>query len=332
VVAVDHVSVGHVERRKVRIGILGAGAMGRMHATAYASMPDVEIAGVFSRVGERARSVADLCNTGPVASPEVLIEDTGVDAIDVCLPTAMHHAAVISALERGKHVFCETPMALRLDEAQAMAAAARRAGRLLQVGLLMRSVAAYRHVKEVTSSGAQGRLLSLSTWRLGSYLRRGAPDHYGDPTTELMTFDFDFAQWLMGRPARVAAAGSGEVAALLSYSDGRHATISASGLMPPGFPFTVGFRALFEGACFELQTVFEKGPPRSVFTVSDGTAIRRPIELQDRNPYEIELQRFIDCIQDKADPALLDAERAVEALTLSLAAQRALAEGQPVAV
>ena len=119
-------------------------------------------------------------------------------------------------------------MALALDEAQAMRDAARKAGRLLQVGLLMRSVAAYRHIKDLAESGTHGRLLSLSTWRLGSYLRPDAPDHkphYGDPTTELMTFDLDFANWLMGRPAEFGRR-RGEVTALLDYADGRHATIA----------------------------------------------------------------------------------------------------------
>ena len=81
--------------------------------------------------------------------------------------------------------------------------AARRAGRLLQVGLLMRSVSAYGHVEAVARSGEHGRLLSVATWRLGSYLHADAPDrkaHYGDPSTELMTFDFDFVHWLMGQP------------------------------------------------------------------------------------------------------------------------------------
>jgi len=58
--------------------------------------------------------------------------------------------------------------------------------------------------------------------------------HYGAPSTELMTFDLDFAGWLMGPPARLSAAGSGEVTALLGWADGRSATIAASGLMPAG--------------------------------------------------------------------------------------------------
>ena len=257
----------------IRIGILGAGAMGATHAAAYAGMADVQVAGVFGRDAERARSVAALCRAEPVTDIAALIQDRAVDAIDVCLPTALHHTVVILALDQGKHVFCETPLALRLDEARQMLQAARRAERLLQVGLLMRSVGAYEHIKGVASSGEHGRLLSLATWRLGSYLRPGAADHkthYSDPSTELMTFDFDFVQWLMGSPMRLSAnatctAGGapGEISALLAYDDGRHATIAASGLMPRGFPFSVGFRALFERAAFELRTVFEDGPPRS---------------------------------------------------------------------
>ena len=123
----------------------------------------------------------------------------------------VHHDVVVRALAAGKHVFCESPLALELDEAQRMRDAARRADRLLQVGLLMRSVGAYQHVETVARSGEHGALLSIATWRLGSYLRTDAPDrkaHYGDPSTELMTFDFDFIQWLMGKPRGLSASAA----------------------------------------------------------------------------------------------------------------------------
>ncbi|MDP1961165.1 MAG: Gfo/Idh/MocA family oxidoreductase [Reyranella sp.] len=327
----------------IRIGILGAGAMGAAHAAAYASLPEVEVVGVFARDGVRARSAASLCKAEPFTDAGALIRHAAVDAIDVCLPSPVHAAFVVPALEHGKHVFCESPLALRLDEARQMRDAARRAGRLLQVGLLMRSVTAYAHVRDAVSSGAHGRLLSLATWRLGSYLRPDAPDrkaHYGDPSTELMTFDFDAAQWLMGRPARLSASAvrmadgtPGEISTLLSWDDGRHATITASGVMPVGSPFSTGFRALFERAAFELRMVFRGGgPPESVFTIVDEAGSPAPVALQGRDPYEVELQRFVECIRGRADPELLDAERAIETLELSLATQRALAEGRTIGI
>ncbi|MBY0322556.1 MAG: Gfo/Idh/MocA family oxidoreductase [Reyranella sp.] len=304
---------------EVRIAILGAGSMGTVHAAAYANMPEVSVAGVVSR--DRARTAE-------------LIRRDDIDAIDVCLPSAVHHDVVIPALEAGKHVFCESPLALDLDQAKRMRDAARSAGRLLQVGLLMRSVAAYGHVEAVARSGEHGRLLGITTWRLGSYLHADASHrkaHYGDPSTELMTFDFDFVHWLMGEPQRLSASAArlpdgrpGEISAVLSYPGGRHATVIASGLMPPGSPFTVGFRALFERAAFAHLTTFSEIPPKSSFTMTTGNTPARPVQVASRNPYEVELQRFVDCIKGRADPALLDADRAIEALQLSLATQRAI--------
>ena len=322
----------------VRVGIIGAGAMGAEHAYVFGEMADAEVVGVFSRSEARARAVAESCGAAACTDAMALIESHAVDAIDVCTPSAEHAPFVLAALAAGKHVFCETPFALQLDEAQRMRDAARAADRLLQVGLLMRSVAPYAHVKALDDAGPHGRLLSLSTWRLGSYLRPGSPEHkahYSDPSTELMTFDFDFANWLLGAPASLAASaageargGPGEISALLGYADGRSASVQASGLMPIGCPFMTGFRALFEGAVVELRNVFQPdGPPISSFTLSDDGSPPTDVQLEGDNPYAVELRRFVDCIEGRADPALLDADRAIEALTLSHATQASLAWG-----
>jgi predicted dehydrogenase len=319
---------------QIRIGILGAGAMGTAHAAAYAGIAEATVVGVFSRDPARARSVASICKAERFDDCDALI--ASADAIDVCLPSAIHHTFVVPALNAGKHVFCESPLALGLDEARQMRDAARRADRLLQVGLLMRSLSAYEHIKAAVSSGEHGRLISVATWRLGSYLHPHAPDHkahYGEPSTELMTFDFDFIQWLMGPPRRLSASAArspqgaaGEITALLHYQDGRHATVTASGLMPPRFPFSAGFRALFERAAFDHQAVFESdGPPNSSFTIFTDKDHGTPVAVPPGNPYQVELQRFVDCINGRADPDLLDVERAIEALMLSAATQRALA-------
>jgi UDP-N-acetylglucosamine 3-dehydrogenase len=326
----------------IRIGILGAGAMGTTHASAWTGIEGVRVVGVFSRDPARARTAAAICNAQPVSDADALIASADVDAIDVCLPSGVHRSVVVPALQAGKHVFCETPLALSLEDAEAMRDAARKAGRLLQVGLLMRSLSQYRHVQALASSGEHGRLLSVATWRLGSYLRAGAPDHkahYSDPSTELMTFDFDFIQWAMGRPTRLSAVATrtpqglpGEISALLGFEDGRHATVLASGLMPAGFPFTVGFRALFEDACFELHTVFEDGPPKSTFTMFRDKAPAEIVTLPGGDPYQAELRRFVDCVSGRADAGLLDVDRAIEALVLSVATQHALADGGTVAL
>ncbi|MDA8051788.1 MAG: Gfo/Idh/MocA family oxidoreductase [Rhodospirillales bacterium] len=77
----------------VRIGILGADAMGAEHAGAYAGISGVEVAGVVARDTERARPVAEICGAQPFADATALMESETVDAIDICVPTAAGRAA-----------------------------------------------------------------------------------------------------------------------------------------------------------------------------------------------------------------------------------------------
>jgi predicted dehydrogenase len=324
----------------LRVGILGAGTMGTAHAAAYRTLTGVEIAGIFSRDRNRAASAARDFGTRPIAAPDALIDDPDIDAIDVCLPTHCHAEFVIAALARGKHVFCETPFAPALAAAEVMIAAARQANKLLLVGLLLRAIAEYQFLHDKVASGEHGRLLSLTTHRLGSYLRPDAPDHkshYSDPTTELMTFDFDCTNWLLGAPVRLSAAATngmtgqpGEVAALLQYADGRQATVLASGMLPKSFAFKAGLRALFEGGAYELETVFDRVPPTTTFQFYPEDGPPQPVAVAGHNPYAWELSHFIDSIRGNADRGLLDPRHALAALKLSLATQQSLRERQVV--
>jgi predicted dehydrogenase len=190
------------------------------------------------------------------------------------VPTANHAEFVVAALRLGKHVFCESPFALRLPDSEAMLEAAKQAGRIFLVGLLERSIAQYEHVHEAASAGHLGKVLSITTYRLGSYLlSEETRKHYADPALELMTLDFDFIRWMIGPPASVYATAletpggvPGEISAILNYDSRVSATVLASGIMPKRFPFSIGFRLLFEKGAFELKTVFEQaGPPKNLF-------------------------------------------------------------------
>ena len=325
---------------KIRIGILGSGSMGSEHAGCYGSIASVEVAGVFSRDRERASVAARICGAKPTTDAMALIDDPAIDAIDICVPSADHSQFVVAALKAGKHVFCETPFALANDDARAMIDAAREAKRILMVGLLMRSIAQYQHIHRAAASGEHGQLLSVTTYRLGSYLRPGAPDHkphYSDPSTELMTFDFDFIQWLMGLPVRIGATGvdtergtPGEISAVLDYEGAQSATVLASGIMPKSFPFSAGFRVVFEHGAFELKNVFEAGPPKSEFLFYPDDGAPRLVEVVGANPYETELRLFVDAIRGAADPDLLDAQHAMKALSMSIATQRSLRERRAI--
>jgi UDP-N-acetylglucosamine 3-dehydrogenase len=323
---------------EVRIGILGSGSMGSVHAECYQRIEGAKVAGVFSRNRERATTVAQICGATAVDDASALLDDPTINAIDVCVPSVNHHGFVVAALQRGKHVFCETPFALQLTEAEAMIAAAKDAHRIFMVGLLDRSIAQYEHVRRVVAAGHLGKVLAITAYRLGSYLRSAdGRKRYADPSLELMTFDFDFVRWLIGLPTSVyataveAAAGvPGEICASLNYDSGNSATVIGSGILPNGYPFSVGFRILLEKGAFELKTVFEgAGPPKNAFQFySDNSA--QTLNIEEHDPYEHELRYFVDSIQGRAEPGLLDAQHAKEALKLSLATLQSVRENRAI--
>jgi predicted dehydrogenase len=103
--------------------------------------------------------------------------------------------------------------------------------------------------------------------------------------------------------------------------------------MPKGFPFSVGFRVLFENGAFELETVFEGvGPPKNTFLFYRDDDRSETIVIQEHNPYQKELQYFVDCVRGEVDTELLDAQHAIESLQLSIATQRSLREHQAISL
>ena len=111
--------MSNVNKASIRIGILGTG-FGKTHARIFASLPDVEVLGIVGRNEQKTREVARSLGIEACTDPKELIGRPDVDAIDVCYPTSTHAEYVMAALNQGKHVFCETPVAYTLAEAEQM--------------------------------------------------------------------------------------------------------------------------------------------------------------------------------------------------------------------
>ena len=311
--------------------------MGETHARAYQSIPGVEIAAIYARTESKVRPIAEGVGSLATTHLDILLDDPTIEAVDVCLPSNVHREFVVAALNAGKHVFCETPFALTREDAETMIGAARASDRLLLVALLMRSVAEYQHIQRAVVSGELGRPLAVYAYRLGSYLRRESSEfkeHYGDPTTELMTFDLDVLNWLFGLPNEVYSAATaapngipGHVVAALRYGD-LVANVEASGLMPTGFPYSVGIRVVGETKVMELSTRFSTGIPQTtLISYAQGS---EEVQVRGQDPYMAECQYFIECVRGNVDPQLLGAQRALEALRLSIAIQDSLKQRKVV--
>lgn len=120
----------------VRAGVWGVGTWGEKHARVYAALPGVELAGVYDADPAVARTVAERHGTRAFADPDELL--AACDAVSIAVPTVGHRAAAERAAAAGRHMLVEKPMAVTVEEADAMIAAAHRAQVVLQVGQVER--------------------------------------------------------------------------------------------------------------------------------------------------------------------------------------------------
>ena len=144
----------------LRVAVVGCGAVAQAHLPVLESHPGCELAAVVDRDLARARDVARAHGVATAAGD--FAEVVGdVDAAVLCLPHHLHAPVAVACLERGLHVLVEKPMAMTAAECDAMIAAARKASRVLAVGMLRRFYAGSQVVKNVLERGLLGRIESF---------------------------------------------------------------------------------------------------------------------------------------------------------------------------
>ena len=155
------------EKKVIRVGLVGYGAMGKAHAWAIANLPfyfedlpfTAKVTGVVTRSMEKSVAVASLLGATAYESEEALIT-SDVDVIDICTPNICHADTARAALLAGKHLYCEKPLADTLAKAEEMAELAQRSGKICTAVFNNRHFAAVCRAKELIEEGRLGRILS----------------------------------------------------------------------------------------------------------------------------------------------------------------------------
>jgi predicted dehydrogenase len=328
----------------ISVAILGAGFMGGAHAANYKRLEDrVRVQKVASRSLPRAAKVAEVVGAVPTTDLEDAVLDPEIAAVDICLPSALHRTWTERALDAGKHVFLEKPIALTADDADAVVAAAARHDAVLVVGLVLRFWPEYVELQRRVAAGDLGPPRAVSTYRLSppidwnDWMADRAQS--GGVPVDLLVHDFDQLNWLLGEPRQVFAREPrpGHVQALVEY-DGATGLAEGSVAMPRSYPFSSNIRVLCdEGAAeYAFSAAAVEGEGNIGATVSargvrvtphDGPPVTIPVESTD--PWGPALEYFVDCVEQGRRPEQATAEQAREALLVSLAANRSLESGKP---
>lgn len=204
----------------LRIAVIGAGIIGGAHSAVLRAIDEampgcIELVAVADPIADRRNLFVQLYGyRHACADAAGLLDAVDLDAVFVCTPTAFHAEIVRAAAARGKHVFCEKPVAMSYQEAADMLATVRQAGVTAQIGLVLRFSAVYTVMRDLLSSGDMGppiavlfrddqvfpiRGLHASAWRKDRRLTAGGT------LIEHGVHDLDVLTWFFGPIARVRA-------------------------------------------------------------------------------------------------------------------------------
>ena len=321
----------------MRVAVAGLGFMGSTHIRALQSIPGAELVAVCSR--DEKKLAGDLSAVqGNLGGPgerldfsgvaryrdiRQVLEDSSIEAVDLCLPTHMHATVAMQAMEAGKHVLVEKPMALDAASARQMIAAATKHKRVLMVAQVLRFFPMYQALEKVLA-----RVKSIGDMRSATFRRRCAapawsawladPEQSGGGVFDLLIHDVDMCLHLFGAPEAISATGyealaSGidVISATLHYPGKRTAIITGGWHHPKSYPFLMEYTVVADGGTVEYSSLDR--PP--VLYSSDGE--REALPMEEKDGYRAEIEYFLDCCRRGAKPELCKPEDSADAVALT---------------
>ncbi|WP_040978786.1 Gfo/Idh/MocA family protein [Oceanobacillus jeddahense] len=148
----------------LKIAVIGCGSIAKhRHLPEYAANDQVKITAVCDIVQERAEAAAEKYQAKAYTDYKTLLQEENIDAVSVCLPNYLHAPVSVDALNAGKHVLCEKPMATSTEEADQMIEAAEQNGKKLMIGHNQRFVSSHQKARELIASGTIGKVYSFRT-------------------------------------------------------------------------------------------------------------------------------------------------------------------------
>ena len=336
----------------INIGVIGLGMMGLTHLDVYAAWAPAKIVAVADadpgrrtgvtkargNVEGQAQGRFDITSVTGYADGLELIRDPNVQVVDVCLPTPLHKAFTIAALEAGKHVLVEKPLARTSADALAIADAAdvafAKSGAIAMPAMCMRFWPGWTWLKQVVAEQRYGKVLSAKFTRLSSHPGGAfyqSAEASGAAALDLHIHDTDFVNHCFGKPKAVRSIGYSTVTAgvdhLFShylYDDIPLVTAEGGWSMAAGFPFQMRYHVNFEQA----TAVFDAAATPQLALYQDGKT--QTVPLGTAQGYEEEISYFLQCIADKRRPEIVTLRDAAAAVRIVEAEVESVKSGATV--
>ncbi|MFS0823272.1 Gfo/Idh/MocA family protein [Bacillus sp. 1P02SD] len=316
--------------------LIGAGTMGKEHASSYYDMEDVRVVGIVDTRIDQAQQIIgehDAKNFQTLEEAVNILEQ--IDVIDVCVPTFLHKEYVLKAADYGIDVICEKPLAYTLEDAREMIDYCEKKNVKLFVGHVVRFFPQYAKAKELVAKGSIGDIGVVRT-RRGGHFPAGWSDWYSDHTKsggvilDLIIHDFDFLRWNFGEVERVFAKEHLDhdyAIVTLVFKSGVIAHVEGSWRHQT---FSTQFEFAGKSGIIEYDSLKEEPVLLSIKqSVDKKSGVEVPKSPLKKSPYFIELKHFLKCMKTNETP-IVTAEDAYKAMEISVAALQSIKTGLPV--
>lgn len=309
----------------MRVGVIGAGAMGVNHIRTYSQMPGVELAGISDVDKNRVEVLSKEYGTcGFTDYNELLKQD--LDAVSIVVPTTLHRKVSLDVINSGTNLLVEKPIADTIENAETIIAAANKEDLTLMIGHIERFNPAVMKMKQIIDNGELGKIVSISTRRVGPYNPRIRDVGV---ILDIGVHDIDIVSYLYDSPvAEVYAIAGKEVhsfedhaSILLRFNDDRAGVVETNWLTPHKTRnFTViGTDGVGYGDYMEQKVM-----------IHDKEWIKEA-KVEKKEPLRNELESFINACQNHIEP-LTSGEDGKHALEVALASITSYKSKQPIRV
>ena len=327
-----------------RVALIGAGTMGRTHYNAWCKIGNAEVVAVCDINREKAELLTGKCGVRIYDEYQKMMEAETFDILDICLPTYLHAEYAINAMKKGKHVFCEKPVALTEEDAVEMISTAKEYGVYFSVGHVLRFFPSYENAAQQCHDGRIGVPRLIRTTRNQGFPRWSWNNWYqdysksGGPILDLVIHDFDWIIANFGPVERVYASsfdgkieGQEHCLCILRLKNGAICHVEGSWAFPQGTSFRMTYEIVGTEGSVEYDSV--KNAPIWVQTNQEGAHIDEYINpmLGEMEPYMRELKAFSDAVENKTPP-VISGEAALSALRVALAAVKSSQSGEAVTI
>ena len=303
---------------QISVAILGAGNMGRRLAKSLRSLNGVLIKYVYSRSMSQAQNLADLCRARALDDPKAIWGDHGVDAIIICLPTFTRLETLKPAIDSGKHIFCEKPLALDHSMADKIQTLLSGYSGTVMVGQVLRFFWEYSKIRAKVIAGEIGNAGTIRLSRRVGYPGRDSwfadPAKSGGVILDLLIHDLDFLRWTCGEVKQIYAKaltfshlGTQDYALLnMKMDSGALAHIEGSWSHPVG-----SFRQTVEICGSRGLISYDSSTSENLKLISTSetegkvaSRISLPESDPSNDPYANEVEHFLDCVRTGRKPFL----------------------------